>query len=64
MERLTKRDERYIEGDSRFLSPYLPGDVGFRAEVERLTRLGEFEDLMEKYNIEDLNQLEAIIINH
>lgn len=61
MSRLTKKDVRYVEGDKRFLSPYCIVECGLQAEIDRLTKLGQLEDIMEKYEINSLQGLEAIL---
>ena len=61
IERLTKRDPRYKKDDKNFLSPYCIVDSGLDADAKRLTKLGELEDIMEKYNIQNPVQLDVII---
>lgn len=61
MERLTKKDARYVEGDKRFLSPYCIVECGLQAEIDRLTKLGQLEDIMEKFEISSVQGLESIL---
>lgn len=61
MDRLTKYDERYTPDNPKFLSPYLPNDITYMGEVKMVTKLGMIEDIMEKYIIEDVNELDRIL---
>lgn len=61
MSRLTKKDTRYVKGDKRFLSPYCIVECGLQAETDRLTKLGQLEDIMEKYHITTIAQLDAVV---
>ena len=64
MNRLTKLDERYTPDNPKFLSPYLPLDITYMGEVKMVTKLGILEDMMEKYLIEDLDELDRILKNY
>ena len=61
MDRLTKYDERYTPDNPKCLSPYLPNDITYMGEVKMVTKLGMIEDIMEKYLIEDVNELDRIL---